>query len=635
MRCTELVAWDTILLGRGWPYSCRVMARLHARVREKLRLGTLTGALDALAAFYRASPRLTVCSLALATCSGLLAPAFMLATGELVASLQGGRAYLAPLTAVAAIFTLQRVLDPVRGYLGQILRPRVDETLGDRIMVAVSAPAGLQELEDPRVLDRIEQARGTVTGFTPGQAAEEFAALWALRIQAVASLAIVLRWYWWAGLALLLTYSVSFNLTRWHYRSVTVVVWGQTEHLRRSYYLRGLALSAQVAMETRIFDLGQWLVRQYREGSLAVLRDIWRKRNEGWSEAAGITVLMALVEAVTLGFVAADARAARLPLGTAVTLAQAVIAAGLLSRYEDADWGLGEAGASVGKVAELEASIRDVGTIKGGGRSAEGMPRRAIRFENVTFTYPGRARPVLEALTLEIEAGRSLAIVGENGAGKTTLVKLVTRLYDPTAGRITVDGVDLRDIDPMAWHGRTSALFQDFARFEMTAYDNVAFGALHARDDAAAVSRAAADAGILRVIQRLGDGWDTTLSRAYRDGADLSGGEWQRLAMARALFGVAAGAGVLILDEPTASLDVRGEAEVYQRFLELTRGVTTIVISHRFSTVRRADRIVVVERGHVIEDGSHAELVSRPDGRYARMYALQASRFADVDSSNA
>jgi ATP-binding cassette subfamily B protein len=263
------------------------------------------------------------------------------------------------------------------------------------------------------------------------------------------------------------------------------------------------------------------------------------------------------------------------------------------------------------------------------------MPRQVIRFEDVTFTYPGRDQPVLDRFNLEFAVGRSLAVVGENGAGKTTIVKLLTRLYDPTAGRITVDGIDLRDLSPQSWHGRVSALFQDFARFETPAYDNVAFGALHAWDDDAAVKQAAADAGIQHVIERLNDGWDTPLSREFRNGAELSGGEWQRLALARALFGVASGAGILILDEPTASMDVRGEAEVYRRFLELTRGATTIVISHRFSTVRRADRIIVVEHGRVVEDGSHDELVAHIGGRYAEMYSLQASRFAEPELADA
>jgi ATP-binding cassette subfamily B protein len=216
--------------------------------------------------------------------------------------------------------------------------------------------------------------------------------------------------------------------------------------------------------------------------------------------------------------------------------------------------------------------------------------------------------------------------VGENGAGKTTLMKLLCRLYDPDGGRITVDGVDLRDLDPTAWHHRLAAVFQDYVQFELSARDNVAFGALDNRADTDAVVAAAELAGALDVVTKLSRGWDTPLSREYSDGAQLSGGEWQRLALARALFAVRSGAGVLILDEPTAALDVRGEAEVYERFLELTRGVTTLVISHRFSTVRRADRIVVVDAGRVVEDGTHDELIAAR-GHYARMYSLQASRF--------
>lgn len=603
------------------------------RLLQALKRGLhgLPANFEALSVLYGASPGLTLGSLAIATCSGLLAPAFMLATGALVQAVRDGSPFLAPLVLTAVIFAAQRTLDPVREELGATLWPRVDEWLGDRIMVAASAPAGLQELEDPAVLDCIAQAHGALTGFTPGQAAQQLAGLWAQRVQIIASLAIVTYWYWWAGLALLLVYVFSYNVARWHWDEVTVVLLGRTARMRRSYYLRDLALSSGMAKESRIFDLGDWLVERYLDSSLGVFRELWRKRNEGWLAAAAIVLLVASIEALTLGVVVFDAVQATISLGTAVSVAQAVLAAGLLSRYEDMDWEAEQLADSARKVAQLERSTAQVKGVASDRRAADGMPRHSIRFENVGFTYPGRVEPIFDELNLELEAGRSLAIVGENGAGKTTLVKLLARLYDPTRGRITVDGVDLRDIRPEAWHRQVSAIFQDFAHFEMTAYDNVAFGALHAWDDARAVERAAADAGVLPVVERLNDGWQTTLSREFRQGAELSGGEWQRLALARALFGVTAGAGLLILDEPTASLDVRGEAAVYQQFLELTRGVTTIVISHRFSTVRRADRIVVVEGGHVIEDGTHDELVAHPNGRYAEMYKLQASRFAMAD----
>jgi ATP-binding cassette subfamily B protein len=601
-------------------------------VLQWLRPDGLVESFAAVKLFYAASPRLTLLSFGLATLSGLLAPLSMLATGALVQAISdAGAGVLVPLLTLAAIFALQRLIEPIREMLNETQWPRIDEWLGDRIMAAVSAPAGLQELEDPAVLDKIAQARGVVSGYTPGQAAQEFGSLWVLRVQGLCSLAIVVRWYWWAALILALVYVLAFNASRWHWHEVTVVLAERTDRLRRSYYLRGLALSSEVAKETRIFDLANWLVDRYRVSSLDVLSDIWRKRNEGWHVAFGVIGLVAVGEAALLLLMVRDTLAGVISLAAAVTVTQAVLVAGQLSRYEEPDWGCSVAASASSTVAELEASTRQIQTVASGARSAEGLPGQRICFEQVTFAYPGGTRPILDEFNLEIVAGRSLAIVGENGAGKTTLVKLLTRLYDPTSGRITVDGIDLREIEPAAWHARASALFQDFARFEMPAYDNVAFGALHAYDNAAGVRRAAVDAGIADVIEGLSQGWQTPLSREFRHGAELSGGEWQRLALARALFGVSSGASLLILDEPTASMDVRGEAEIYDRFLELTRGVTTIVISHRFSTVRRADRIVVIEGGRVIEDGTHANLAVKPEGRYARMYQLQASRFADPD----
>jgi ATP-binding cassette subfamily B protein len=236
---------------------------------------------------------------------------------------------------------------------------------------------------------------------------------------------------------------------------------------------------------------------------------------------------------------------------------------------------------------------------------------------------------VYEGLSLRIEAGRSLAIVGVNGAGKTTLVKLLARLYEPTAGRITVDGVDLREIDPHAWQPRVAAIFQDFVRYELTAADNVGFGAVAVQGDLERLRSAAARVGVLDLVESLPGGWSTILSRRYEDGTDLSGGQWQRIALARALFAVEAGAGILVLDEPTANLDVRAEVDLFDRFLEVTQGATTVLISHRFSTVRRADRIVVLDQGRVVEEGTHAELLAA-GGRYAASFRLQAERYGEA-----
>jgi len=250
--------------------------------------------------------------------------------------------------------------------------------------------------------------------------------------------------------------------------------------------------------------------------------------------------------------------------------------------------------------------------------SAAGCPAREIRFRNVTFAYPSGGDAVLRDFNLTIPAGSSLAIVGRNGAGKTTLAKLLCRLYDPQSGVIEIDGVDLRTLDVASWRKRLAAVFQDFIKFELPLRDNVAPAGAPDR----AIEDALAKAGAAGLAAP-----ETVLARGYEGGTDLSGGQWQRVALARALCAVDLGAGVVLLDEPTAQLDVRGEAEIFDRILAATRHTTTILISHRFSTVRHADRICVIEDGRVVEQGSHDELMAL-GGRYRTMFDLQASRFA-------
>jgi ATP-binding cassette, subfamily B, bacterial len=448
-----------------------------------------------------------------------------------------------------------------------------------------------------------------------------------LWVQGIVSLVIVATYRWWLAIALCVAYVFAYRVSRRHWHQQTLVLMGRTPRLRRSHYLRSLALQPDVAKETRVFGLAAWMVDRYRQGWLREMRDIWQTRHEGWLVGIGAALLVGAIELGAVGSVARDGVHGDLTLPVVVTLTQAIVGAGVLATYADGNWFLTDFVRIVDGLDELEAGGATTGGLVPGARSAAGLPSRSMTFEGVRFTYPGGTAPVFDGLDLEIAAGHSLAIVGENGAGKTTLIKLLSRLYDPDAGAVRVDGVDLRELDPASWHRRLAAVFQDYAQFEVSAHDNVAFGALHRRDDEQGVLEAARLAGAAPAIERLPQRWATPLTRELTGGAQLSGGEWQRLALARALFAVRAGAGVLILDEPTASLDVRGEAQVYARFLELTRGVTTIVVSHRFSTVRRADRIVVVEHGRVVEDGSHAELMTR-GGRYAAMYTLQAEKFA-------
>jgi ATP-binding cassette subfamily B protein len=248
---------------------------------------------------------------------------------------------------------------------------------------------------------------------------------------------------------------------------------------------------------------------------------------------------------------------------------------------------------------------------------------RGFEFRHVSFCYPGNSRRVLNDLNFHLHPGERIALIGENGEGKTTLVKLLTRLYDPTEGQILLDGVDLREYNLEDLYREIGVIFQDFMRYEMTARDNIAVGQIDQVSTLPVLKQAAAKSMANEVIERLPRDYEQMLGRRFENGVDLSGGEWQKVALARAYL---RDAQLLILDEPTAALDARSEFEVFQRFAELTAGKTALFISHRFSTVRMADRIVVLEHGRIAEDGDHEQL-SRLGGRYAEMFEMQAASY--------
>jgi ATP-binding cassette, subfamily B, bacterial len=268
---------------------------------------------------------------------------------------------------------------------------------------------------------------------------------------------------------------------------------------------------------------------------------------------------------------------------------------------------------------EMQPTIRS----KPGALPAPRPIVRGFEFRNVSFQYPGNSRLILDGLDFRLEPGERVALIGENGEGKTTIVKLMTRLYDPVDGQILLDGVDLRAYDLEDLYREIGVIFQDFMRYEMTAAENIAVGQIDMLTRPAQLQMAAAKSMADEVIARLPRGFAQMLGRRFEGGVDLSGGEWQKVALARAYL---RDAQVLILDEPTASLDARSEFEVFQRFAELTQGKTALFVSHRFSTVRMADRIVVLEKGRIIEDGSHQRLSSR-GGRYAEMFEMQAASY--------
>ncbi|HET6485475.1 MAG TPA: ABC transporter ATP-binding protein, partial [Spirochaetia bacterium] len=283
---------------------------------------------------------------------------------------------------------------------------------------------------------------------------------------------------------------------------------------------------------------------------------------------------------------------------------------------------------SVTHALALSSFTSSASGIRSGAGDCAGLPRHGVTLDGLAFRYPGATVDLFSDLRLEIPAGRSLAIVGRNGAGKTTIVKLLARFYDPSGGRILVDGVDLRSLDLAEWRKRLAVIFQDFTHYELAARENIGFGCPKLLSDERTLAAAASRAEALTLVESLPRGWDTILSRAYEGGAELSGGEWQRIALARALAAIEGGATLLILDEPSANLDVRAEAALFDRFLDLTRGLTTILISHRLSTVRHADEICVIDEGRVLERGAHEALLES-GGVYAGLFRLQAQSFLE------
>jgi ATP-binding cassette subfamily B protein len=406
--------------------------------------------------------------------------------------------------------------------------------------------------------------------------------------------------------------------------------YGSSELARRTEYYYDLGVTAPAAKEIRVFGLGGFLLNRYDASWRRSMADVLTPASRRPLVAAA--ALGAVVLAGT-AWIASEVVAGRVSIGPAAVYVQALMVG--LGAVQQSSWTGLQTELALSTMDRFERAVAAMAApapvaVGGPGEPAGGLPRQAIQFERVSFSYPGGA-DALRELDLVVPAGTSLAIVGANGAGKTTLVKLLAGLYEPTAGRITVDGTDLRALDQTGWRRRLAAVFQDSTRFALSAYTNVAFGRVDVLDDGPGVAAAAAAAGLDAKVAELPFGWDTPLSAEYDGGTDLSGGEWQKVGLARALFAVGHGASVLILDEPAAHLDARAEARLYEQFLAMTRGLTTFVISHRFSTVRRASSIVVLDGGRVVEKGSHDELLAR-DGTYAEMFRLQAARFvSDID----
>lgn len=520
-----------------------------------------------------------------------------------------------------AISFLSEVANQVNSYSLQVLKDRFS-IHANGVLIQQAIRLDLSHYELPEFHDTLSRAQQSGSDY-PVRILGTLTGLLGQLVSFFSSIALLLRFSPWVMLLLLATSvpalwaSVKYSGRRfWLSRS-------QTQAGRRADYLQRVLTQNAFAKEVRLFRLGDYLLQQWMDirrrfnnesaflaRRFATVRGLaGTVANLGYYSAYGWTIVRAVQGTISIGDFTM--------YSGAFAQAQSVLQQILQSIAQTYEYNL-----YVSQYFEfLDLAPKVV-------EPPEPKPFpnpicQGLELRNVSFTYPGASEPTLENLNLTVKPGESIALVGVNGAGKTTLLKLVTRLYDPSEGEITVDGVSLSEIALQELRRNIGVIFQDFARYSLTAQDNIGFGDLSRRDDLGQIDAAAAAGGATEVIEGLDQGYETILGKIFAGGTDLSGGQWQKIGMARAFM---SSAPILILDEPTAALDAIAESELFSRFRRLTEGRMTFFVSHRFSTVRMADRIVVLENHRIIEIGSHAQLLEKR-GLYAKMFHLQASSY--------
>jgi len=504
----------------------------------------------------------------------------------------------------------------------------IDSLLAERFNIATSvrlmehaATLDLQDFEDSETQDKLERARRQASG---GMALMSRLLSQAQDMVTIASFAAGLALFSPWLILLLVAALIPSLVGEAHFSALGyALAYTRTADQRTLDYLRRTGASAETAKEVKIFGLQDFLVGRYR--SLATeyyqATRALAVRRMGWGTL--FTTIGTLGYYGAFAFLAWRTVAGEFSIGD-LTFGAASFR-GLRGLLEGVLAGFSHLAAQALYLNDLFSffELKPRITSPDNARAFPATVRQGFTFEDVGFRYPGSEGWAVRHLTFELQAGEVLALVGENGAGKTTLVKLLTRLYDPTEGRILLDGHDLREYDLEALRSNVGVIFQDFVRYDLTAGENIAVGRMSHAEDRPRIEGAAARSLATDVISRLPAGYEQLLGRRFRGGVDLSGGEWQKLAIARAYM---RDAQLLILDEPTASLDARAEFEVFQRFKELMHGRTAVLISHRFSSVRMADRILVLAGGTVEAVGTHEELLRR-GGRYAELFELQAAGY--------
>ncbi len=561
---------------------------------------------------------------------------------------------LTALSPLALLAVTRTILDSIVGVLskGQALRPHFwwwvalefliagastflnraidfsDTLLADKYIQHISvqimrqaASLDLATYEDPSFHDKLERARVQATDRLG--MIQQMGRLLQQVISTVALAAGIVVFSPWLLIVLILCVIPAF-VGESHFAFLGYsLAFQQTPVKRELDYLRFLGVSKDSAKELKVFGLNRYLTDRFENLSVKIYKENVGLARRRFVASSCLTLLSTVGYYGAYAYVIYQTISGKLSVGTLTFLAGAIAGASTnlqsifstFSSIADQSLFLGDLLSFLG----LRPTIRS----KEDGLKCPRPIRAGIEFRNVSFAYPGTSKLVLRNLNLRLGQGERIALIGENGEGKTTIVKLLTRLYDPTEGAIYLDGVDLREYDLEDYVSQIAVIFQDFMRYDMTALENIAIGRISESQNLPEIKSAARKSLAEDVISKLAGGYDQMLGRRFDGGVDLSGGEWQKVALARAYL---RDAQILILDEPTASLDARSEHEVFQRFADLTEGKLSVLISHRFSTVKMADRIIVLEKGQITEEGPHELLLAR-GGRYAEMFDLQASSY--------
>lgn len=505
-------------------------------------------------------------------------------------------------------------------YCDTLLADRFTLHISIRIMQHASR-LDLASYEDPVFYDKLERARV--------QATDRLSMIQAMgRVvqQAIttASLAAGVFVYSPLLLAILVLCVVPAFLGESHFAFLGYsLAHQQTPRKRQLDYLRVLGASKESAKELKLFGLAPFLSSEFTRISEGIYHENVALARRRVRAGALLSLLSTIGYYGTYAWVVYETVRGLLTVGDLTFLAGAIAGASTnIQMLFTSFTSIADQALFLTDLVDFFAVEPTVRT-KPSARPAPHPIRSGFEFRDVSFTYPGTKRLVLDRLNFRLSPGERIALIGENGQGKTTIVKLLTRLYDPTAGSILLDGIDLREYDLEDLCRQIAVIFQDFMRYDLTAAENIAVGQILNKGNRSRIEDAARKSMAHSVVARLPAGYEQVLGRRFEGGVDLSGGEWQKLALARAYL---RDAQVLVLDEPTASLDARSEHEVFERFAELTEGKMALLISHRFSTVRMADRILVLENGRIAEEGSHAELMANA-GRYSEMFELQASSY--------